>query len=410
MPTKAQLEQELEKLKAELKEKNPPAESSDLDEADDEQDEKADKEEIDIFLEEATIPDSNLVVDGYRYDDEGDGKIRYVHRWTLGEFSLQKVKEIFGGGRWNFRLRKPPPSNKHIKSRTILIEGPQKNPEAIPDDRDPRTFGEKVMDTQAQIVEKLHELRNPPRETANVDPINMALSIVGAFDQILGPMREELREARRDKKGPDFDQLVTIFKQGMELGKLSTPPAADPMGQVMASMLPPLVSAIGGQKQPGPMDVLTNPPESPMPQETQTMHQDRPPNRPPWDYLLSQWMPHLVRWARKDSDPELRAAFVVDEIPAEAEAVLLEQLRRGPEFVSEIVMLHPEIRPWKEWLRRFVVAMADNYVWGTEEAGPYPFAKEADHGMSDETLAETSERPTDSEREDSVSGPELGTK
>lgn len=381
MPTKAQLEQELKELRAKFEEQRKDGqesqEESDTQEEEEnflEQKEEALQDDIDAFLEEAGVPDTELIVDGYRTDEEGDGRIKYVHRWALQDFSLQKAKETFGGGKWSFRLKKAP--NTHLRTKTVVIEGKPIAPSPDKSSKeDPRSFSEKVLDTQQMMLEKLQELRNPPPQTAGVDPVNMALSIVGAFDSILAPMREELREARSRKEGPDFGELVNIFREGMELGKIAGAPASDPMGQVLATTLPPLMDVItsGRGKAPSsPTDALTELGKT-QEAETLTPKTNPPSSKPPWDYLVAPLLPHLLKWARKDADPDLRAAFVVDELNAETEALLLEQLKRGPDFFREFMLLHPEARPWERWLAEFWAAVADQFPWGEGNLGPHPF-------------------------------------
>lgn len=340
----------------------------------------ADEDDIELFLDEVSSPGSSLIVDGYRYNDgpDGDGKLLYVHRWLYSDFSLQKAKDMFGGGRWNFRLKdnSGPGSARNIRSKTVQIEGaPRKNLEPLPPSKDPRGFPETVLDAQQQTLELLQELRRGPAPAmATTDPINMALSIVGAFQAVIAPMQEALLK-KDHGKGPGFGDMVQIFKQGVELGKLSTPAAPDPMAAVLAGALPPLLQAINGGNgaaRPDPLDVLTNPPQK----EARTMSTH--PQRPGWDVLLSAYVPTLIKWAGNDVDPVLRAMVVADDLPPEAELIILRQLRRGPEFFAEFLMLHPEAAPYKEWLARFWVAVADQYEWGDEEMGPYPFPGEAE--------------------------------
>lgn len=401
MPTKAQLQAELEETKRRLQELTPPPwerqEAEELEDEDQDQDRGGPSlEEVDLFLEEAGTPGGELLVDGYRYDDEGDGKIKYVHRWALPEFSLQVVKDTYGGGRWNFRLKRGP-GGKLVKSRTLVIEGKARTPDMAPAQPDPRTFVDRILDQQGLILEKLQEVRQgPPPGLQATDPINMAMSIVAAFQSVLSPMQEAL--LKKEKTGPNFGELVQIFSQGVELGKMSAPSAPDPMASVLASTLPGLMGAItggGNRPLPSPVDILTNPPQSePMAEPSPQRH------RPAWDLMLAPWLPQILKWARNDVDPVLRAEFVVDEIPEAAEHVLVEQLNRGKQFFGEFMMLHPEAKPWEAWLLRFWTAVSDQYPWG--ESG--------DMNFPDNPFRDSLTPPPETELQELLnSGPEVGT-
>ena len=374
MPTKAQMADELALLRAQLEAANP---DEDMEIAEDPmglEDEGLASDtriHVDLFLAEAGAGEDGTVVDGYRATDDSKGKLAFAHRWLFEEFNLQAVKDQYGGGKWSFRMKHP--NGSLIKSKTVLIEGPPKT--AMAEGEDPRSFAETVQDTQALMLETLQELRAGPPVGQSVDPINMALSIVGAFQSVLAPMQTAL--LKQGKNEPDFGELVTIFKQGVEMGKMSTPAEADPMSAVLAATLPPLLSVIGGNAQAppsSPLDVLTNPP--PGPSVLEGAGNGNPPARPGWDMLISGYVPTLLSWARKDADVDLRAAFVCDELPAEAEALLLVELQKGPDFLAEFLALHPEAKPWESWIKSFWVAVANQYEWGAEGLGPHPFPPE----------------------------------
>lgn len=373
MPTKAELEEQIRQLQTELENRPYETGAEDFREADAADIGVADppdlkKVDIDAFLEEAGTPGADLVVDGYRYDDEADGKLKYVYRWIRDDFTLHKVKEQFGGGRWHFRLKTAKGDN--IKAKNVQIEGPPKKgvKEVDPQD-DPRGFAEKILDTQALLVEKLEEVRAGPPAGAVADPINMALSVVGAFQSVLAPYQQALLNKESD--GPNFAELVGILQQGIEMGKATAAPPSDPMGNVLAATLPGLMNVIGaGQPAtPEPAEVLKTMDRTPAPQPPA---QESPP-RPGWDILLANWLPMLAGWARKDADTDLMAAFVTHELPPDAEAMILAELKKGPAFLTEFLTLHPDLKPWEPWFDRFWRAIADCYEWGSEEMGPHPY-------------------------------------
>jgi len=368
----------------------PDAQEPEVGQIDELEEEKELPPDLDRFFAEMGGEETDLVVDGYRYKTEEDGTggaYHYVHRWTFDEFGLPTVQKQYGGGRWSFRLRTR--KGKYLGSKTVHIEGSPKGKGAPrPPADDERTFAETVLDTQALIVESLREMRRgPPPELEAQNPINTAMSIVAAFQTVMAPYQEALLKQKGGGGSFDFDKLVGIFESGVRLGEMASPPAQDPMQAVLAGYLPGVLGAISGQQPttPDPVEVLRNPPEG-TPMET-AGH----PQRPPWDILIGPYLPAIFKWAREGKNPELRAEFVVDELTPEAEGIVLEQLRRGPEFFSEFMLLHPEARPWEEWLAAFWFSVANQFEWGGDN-GPHPF-----HGAQMELEAHQEENPQASE-------------
>lgn len=334
------------------------------------------REDIEAFLGEASDNNSDLVVDGYRYDEEGAA--HYVYRWPRKEFSLERVRGQFGGGKWNMRLKHR--SGKLIRSRTIRIEGPRKEADPEPEE-DPRSLIEKVFDRMDHLQEKLEEVRQgPPPGLVQPDPMNMALAMMQGFQSLLDPMREELREERaRNRSSGDFDpeRLVNIFEQGIRLGELASGPERDPMGSVLEQTLPGLLSFIGANREGAPTApdsaalMRPNPPEDPVGDEKAKKYTG---TRPGWDLILQPVLPRLYGWAKRKKDEALLAAFVIEELTPEVEAILLAQLKRGPEFLREFFLLHPEAEPYTDWLTDFWVAVADTYEWESPDLPmPHPF-------------------------------------
>lgn len=352
--------------------------------------------DLERFFAEIGGDESGLVVDGYRYtaDEDGSGgTYRYVHRWEAEKFDLPTVQKMFGGGRWSFRL-KGERGKKHLGSRMVEIEGPIKGKGAPAPAEDERSFAETVLDTQHLLIEQLKEMqRGPPRELEGQNPINTAMSIVAAFQTVMAPYQEALLKQKGGGGSFDFDKLVGIFESGVRLGEMASPPAQDPMQAVLAGYLPGVLGAISGNQPPttpDPVEVLKNPPDG-TPMETAGQ-----PQRPPWDILIGPYLPAIFKWAREGKNPELRAEFVVDELTPQAESIVLEQLRRGPAFFSEFMILHPEARPWEEWLAAFWLELANQFEWGGDN-GPHPF-----HGAQME-LEKLEENP------EASAGVEIGT-
>ncbi len=391
MPTKAQLEIQLREARAQLLTQQGAGQGSGGGELEVGSVEDIEKEghadDLERFFDEIGGEQGDLVVDGYRYRTEPDGTAgayHYVQRWPMASFSLPRVQKEEGGGRWSFRVRTR--AGKYLGSKGVSIEGPPKDKAARAGATDERSFHETVADTQSLMVETLKELRRgPPPELAAANPIDTAMSIVAAFQTVMAPYQEALLK-QKSGGGPgfDFDKLVGIFESGVKLGEMAAPAAESPILGVLQSYLPGVLDAIGSQKAAPahPLQALKNPPEA----ETMTAQPELP-ARPPWDMLIAPFLPMLYKWAGENKDPALRAAFVADELTPDAEAMILAQLSRGPDFLDEFLTLHPEAGPWKAWLGEFWFAVANQYQWGEDGLGPHPF-----HGAQRDIEGEVAEK------------------
>ena len=300
------------------------------------------------FMEQLAGLEDTATVECVRYRPQGGTEL--VQKWALESFDPYEMQKIWGGGKYLLRVRDE--DGSYLTQATVYIAGKPKHPD--PDNNtDNRSTLDLVQGMRSEFGDILNQLRNPPREAHDTSAIELALSIVGAFQAAQQPYVEALLS--KTKTGPDSAEMLDLFFKGMEAAREMSPPS-DPMAAVASQLAVPLLSQLtAGHTPPGAQPMQPNP-------ATQTEPRDNP-RRPPWDILLSPWLHHLQSWAAKHKNPAFRAAFVVDEIPDEAVQILGEQLERGEAFLAEFFTLHPETKPFQEWYRQFWGAIAGNLSW-----------------------------------------------
>lgn len=312
------------------------------------------------FMAQLEGMEDEAVVECVRYRRQGGTEL--VQKWALESFDPYEIQKVWGGGKYLLRVRDA--EGNYLKQATIHVAGKSKNPDASGPTDNGSTL-ELVQGMRQEFKDLLGQLRNPPAAANEHNSIELALSIVGAFQAAQAPYLEALLQ--KTKTGPDSGELLDLFFRGMEAAREMNPPS-DPMAAVATQLAVPLLSQLQGGTPPGARQVKANPPETPATADT--------PRRPPWDILLSPWLHHLQSWAAKRKDPQMRALFVVDEIPDEAVQIFGEQLERGDAFLAEFFALHPETRPFENWYREFWAAIGGALSWEendpeTPEIGQY---------------------------------------
>jgi len=338
--------------------------------------EQEDIEQIFADFWEETGPQEELVVDVYRRDEKG--QLVYCSRFEAEGFNLEELRKRHGGGKYQCRARMPG-SNKS-RSRTVVLEGKPKLPKEDGKSDEERTLLEVVTDTQQGILETLAELRNPKLNAqanqSGADPVQLALSIMGAMQHVMAPYQEALLQ--KDREAPSFDKFIEAFREGMNFAQDLSPQGSGGYDQVIKSLGLPLLAQLQEQ---GRMERHTPRAQLPAPEENPPSSPQSP-ARPSWDVMLGPYVSTLQEWARRNKNAELRAALVSDELPAELEELLVVQLERGTDFLVEFFTLHPECRQFEPWYRLF---------WGNL-AAIYLSEEEADQEV-DDTPGDTEEPP-----------------
>lgn len=321
------------------------------------------EERIDPFLTalESLLGSENAHVAVYRRDK---GNPAWMGNLTLEEFTLDAVRDSWGGGKYDFRLIR---GNKYVKGRTVVIAGPPKNydnvegPGAREDRRDAEVSHKRAALQDVDAVEAvlslrddlrsfLREVRNPPPEANNANPMIMAMELAKTMAAVMTPYLEMLQN-RSSGGGDEGERTLELIRMGMELRGGND----DGYGRVMKELGFPLFKMLQAQ---GAAENF-----QPNPQEANAVAPTEPGNALD---ALRQWVPTLVNWAVSGRDPRLRADFIADELPSRY-SDMLARFVGTPDALTVFFTRFPETMPHRPWFEELFQGL--HYAYGLDDDG-----------------------------------------
>lgn len=357
-------------------------------------------ESLRAVMEEAGVSEGTVTC--YVKDDTGDDL--YLDRVGVDRLAgdvLHYLQKRWGGGRYHLLLKDG--DGQYVKGGSLHfnVAGPPKWGDHGESDR-LRELEERIQertnDGKADPVvmmmfqtmrEELRDLRSSSR-SSGPDPLELMLKY-----QALGQERtDRLLELMLTTKKEDRDPMETVgallgmavqLKElgdsggsGLDkvIGELATPLGRFFTSQADAADVSNKLAAGVGAAHP-------NPPEVP---------KLSPPKNPPaWYPLMQRFIPQLLKWARSGTDPELRAALVLEELPDRFLGPIHEQLKRGDEFAAEFLSAVPEAQDVREWFGVFFAAMLEGLdeMWvPDDEEGAAQEGAQEEEGAADTGLEE----------------------
>jgi len=325
------------------------------------------QEVIDTDLETlmAEIGPQTKKVSLYRQDDKSATKWHYLTKQDVSEFTMETVKQEFGGG--NYKARFIDERGVYITQFLFSID-PRFRPQLVlpsasallPTPYSPSTEGmgeiREILKLNTQILAKLMERKES-------DPLDQMGKLVG----VIAPLIQ--RESAPTSTGMGFDKAFEIFKQGMDMGQMingdSYLPVVEKMGMPILNMLGELVKngkTVQGkiaQSVPSTVPVSQSNP-TPKPQLTQ--------QPTTLEGYLQYYIPQLIQLAKADKDPSLYADFVLDQIP-ENFLDQLYQLLQQPNLIEQLVAVQPEIKNYEQWFKDFIQHGVEALTPEVSEAG-----------------------------------------
>lgn len=276
------------------------------------------------------------------------GKPVYLTTYPVDTFSLEELQKDQGGGK--FQCRVMDTSSKHIGTRTVEIFGRPKEPREDPDEEELSTVLRKSLE---EMQETIRELQNPPARAEQSNPFELAISLMGAMQNMQSPYIEALLERTREER-PGVQEMLELFREGMDFAR-SQDPGSDPMARVLTSLSPALAGALTNQT---PALPAGNPGAGPN-QEAEGMAKPRDLGTPPeWHTILARAIPQLQAWASRGKDPDLRAELVVDDLSDSYVELIRGATQNLERFTAEFHARFPETRPFEAWYRRFFEGIA----------------------------------------------------
>lgn len=306
-------------------------------------------EELDLSEIEAQLPDRSAQVQLYRQDDEEPTKWNYVGRMGASEFSLEAVKEEYGGGDYR----------GHLLDKDGKFTG-TRFPFSIDRRAVPRSErGQQGNGISGNLAEELAEAREfqktlllsiltgkMSQPASSTDPMEMAVKIA------------ELT-TRQSPAALGASEVIKLLREGMALGADRPAAAADSMG-AMVQAAAPLFGALATritqvnqsrQVSPGPAAPAA-PPAPSVPDMSPAM----PTGPYAWLEHVRPYVPQLVAMAQAGKDPVILVDFVLDQLPDQF-VDDMELAAKDARFVEEVLQRIPEARMQAPWFTAFLTEL-----------------------------------------------------
>jgi len=299
----------------------------------------------------------------HRHDRNG---VEWLDTWLAEAFSLAAVKDVYGGGKYRFRILTP--EGQYHTSRVERISGRSRYPDREEEEEEHRPNGTDVAESVLKLTERLdgfmHDLRHPEPEFQRVNPLELLTNMVGMVQEASRPMYD-LLATRASEEREEQMGAIQGFLQGIEFARTiraemqEEASPSSPYEQVLKRLGDPLVRILERNMGPGAGAALA-PTANPNPPENLPMidAEKLPDPAPAWVRYVGQILPQLVGWAERGKAPGVCAEFVVDELqPGHWRPVLSELTREG--FETEFYAAVPKAAENRDWFGDFYGAAQD---------------------------------------------------
>jgi hypothetical protein len=312
------------------------------------------QEVIDTDLETlmAEIGPQTKKVSLYRQDDKSATKWHYLTKQDVSEFTMETVKQEFGGG--NYKARFIDERGVYITQFLFSID-PRFKPQLISSTSfsvppgvsitgDPSGLGE-IRETLKQITLILAQLS----QKKEVDPLSGMEKLVAIITPLIQREPSHTPEA-----SAGVEKYIDMFTKGMEMGQAmngdSYLPVVEKMGMPLLNMLGELVKNGKGVQAKVAQAVPTN---VQVPKEKPQTVPATPGTPNTLERYLQFYIPQLIALAKQDKDPALYADLMLDQIPEQFLSTL-HQLLLQPTLIEQLVGVHPEIKNYEQWFKDFI--------------------------------------------------------
>lgn len=290
-----------------------------------------DFEDVDALLAELGPEATEVQI----YQVERGGRHNYLETWEPSEFSLDAVKERWGGGRFQVRLKGP--GRGYIKQRAFRIAGPSLlAPAGLPA---ALATGPQAAPTSSPEVTELR------REVASLRELIQGQERGSRFEEMIA-----LTRLLTERERPAVDPVDTLLK-GIELAeKMGS--GSSGYSEVLNRLGVPLLDFLqeqaakekgappGAPKQPAALPAGSGQPSPDI-------------HAPAWVPSLAPWVPQLLQLAAAGRNPQLYAALIVDTLEGNPDqtplALLRDAVGQGDAFLAEFYQHVPDALQRSEW-------------------------------------------------------------
>lgn len=290
----------------------------------------------------------------HRLQDRSPGKWDYLLRVEVSEFSLENIKEEFGGG--NYRGKIYNRHGKYVKGFSFSIDTRFKpNPKIDVVEKtiteNPSGLSEirSLIENQNQVIRMMLEKQN----ASQTDPLQTALQMTQIFSGMNKPAQTE---------AINVNQMFDIFKEGMKVGQMSE---GDSYGSVLETMGKPLIELL--TKQSVQADKVLEKTNATVPK---TLNSTPKPERPLVNNIndyIKTYLPQLLILAKKEKPASLYADLMLDQLPDKFFNDFAEFIQ-GENVFEKLMVLKGDVKNYENWFNEFIECLKNGIIF--EDAPP----------------------------------------
>ena len=272
-------------------------------------------------------------------------------------FSLNDLRDRFNGGSFRLYISR---DGKLWKNKTISVEAPIKPASDLASGADLVIAMREGFERQGQIMRDILMTRPLGPPAAPVTPAVDFPSLIQSMSQLMGQMRPSVPVAAPSAPAPSMETMLNLVLKGIEIGREVSSAATDDGGiigvvrdlikspileQALRSAVPSTATAIAPTSPVALIDPTTPvAPIAPRPatQPVQTNGADNMNTKEMW---IRAQLHFLVNKAEKDSDPELYAAYIVDNLPLDDVIAFIDR----PDALEQMISLNPKVGDYRSW-------------------------------------------------------------
>lgn len=276
-------------------------------------------------------------------DEKEKTRWNYLARIPLDDFSLEGIKEQYGGGRYRARILDEDQHYVKGGSFAFAIDGRFKRPSAevpgpSPSAPPPSSASAPESTALGELKEVVRQqgdmmIRLMEKMSSQPDPLSMVLKVAEVMKPNAGPSQS------MDLAGM-FGLFSTIFTKGMELGQNATGEGG--YVPVLKELGAPLLGMLTERLQKG---------EAALEKVNKSGITTVAPPKATLDSFIKIYMPQLLMLARMGKDPELYADVMLDQVPDIWVEELVGRVQQ-PDFVDKLKALYPDIVPHEAWFKK----------------------------------------------------------
>lgn len=308
--------------------------------------------------------------------EKGSRQMAYVGSYDACDFSLDAIKQEYGGGTYRIHARK---DGQLVTNRLITVAEP-KNPAPVIAHAAPALDQSQLLQTMQQgfaalgasLLEGISRLIPPPQPLAPVKTTQEMLQEMMLMKQLLAPS---------ENAAPAVNQF-DVFKQGMEFAANITPREGDVgTNELMLETIKTLGPVFGQALQKGPamsepqapIPMLAAPQVNPIAYPNPQPHAQPDPLPQPGEPDVSiqekMFFNLLISAAKSDADPSTYAALALDMVGDE-NAIKLVNLPDWFERLIERDGRAIAYRPWFEEMRTNIFLLTGDTPPDIPESNP----------------------------------------